>query len=325
MKKYLSIILSLCLSLVLLAGVGTASAQSAYPNDTVHIVVTFGAGGGNDLIARAVAAGMEEVIGQSVVVENVTGGGGLTGSFEVVQSEPDGLRILCQDASLTSMFVTVADEVPFALDDLIPVAGVYSCPTWVLSNSEKGYKTLQDFVDDAKANPGKLAIGTAVTTGAQYLMACAIVDYFDLDVIIIPYEGGGELKSAVLGGHVDCGIIHSPILLPEVQEGMVTVLAAGDKLDGISDENLKNVKTLQDYGMDTTVSSTRGFLVPKDTPVEIVDYLEDAFAKALETEKVKEFAKTFGYDPSYMNSEEYSAFLKNEVEVFKNIFENLNK
>lgn len=291
-----------------------------YPKDTVHIVVTFSAGGGNDVIARAVASGMESIIGQSVVVDNITGGGGMTGSFEVVNSDPDGLQILCQDASLTSSLVTQGSEAPFSLDDLIPVSAVYTCPTWALSHSDNGYETLQDFVDDAKANPGTLTIGTAVTGGCQYLMACAIVNYFDLDVTIIPYEGGNELKAAVLGNHVDMGIIHSPILLPEVQNGDIKVLVAGDDLSGIGEESLRDVKTLADYGMDTTFSSTRGFLVPKDTPAEIVSYLESAFEQALDTDVVKEFATTFGYQPHYRNSEEYAQFLQEEMSNFSEVF-----
>lgn len=296
-------------------------AKLDYPKETIHIVVTFGAGGGNDLIARAIAAGMEGLVGQSVVVDNVTGAGGMTGSFEVVNGEADGYTILCQDASLTSLFVTQKDEVPFALDDLTPISSVYTCPTWGLALADKGYETLQDFVDAAKAAPGTLTIGTAVTTGAQYLMACAIVDHFDLDVTIIPYEGGGDLKKAVLGGHVDMGIIHSPILLPEVEEGMVNVLVAGDALTGIGEESLRSVKTLKDYGLDTTFSSTRGFFVPNDTPAEIVSYLEDIFAQVIETQTVKDFATTFGYEPSYQNAADYKAFLEQEIVNFQAAFD----
>lgn len=293
----------------------------AYPEKTIHIIVTFSAGGGNDLIARAVASGMESIVGQAVVVDNITGAGGMTGTYEAISAPADGYTILCQDSSLTSMFVTQKSEVPFTLDDMIPVASVYSCPTWALSSAENGYETLQDFIDDAKANPGKLTIGTAVTTGVQYLMARAIVDYFDLDVTIIPYEGGNELKAAVLGNHVSMGIIHSPILLPEAAEGIINVLVAGGDLSNIKDESLKGVKTLADYGMDMGFSSTRGFLVPPGTPDEVVEYLEGVFADVLDTDVMKEFAGTFGYEPSYMNREEYKTFLEQEIEDLTTVFE----
>lgn len=291
-----------------------------YPKDTIHIVVTFSAGGGNDLIARAVAAGLEEVTGVSVVVDNVTGAGGMTGSNDVVNAAPDGYQILCQDSSLTAALVTQASESPFTLDDLVPVCSVFSCPTWVVSSAETGYASLQDFIDDAKANPGKLTIGTAVTTGAQYLCACAIVEYFDLDVTIVPYEGGGELKAAILGNHVDIGVVHSPILLPEVQEGLVNVMVAGDSLEGISDESLRDMKTLADYGIVSAFSSTRGFLVPKDTPQEIVNYLENAFKQSLDTDAVKEFEETFGYESSFQDEVTYSEFLKNELAAYQEVF-----
>ena len=323
MKKFFVVLLTLAMVLSLAACAGKTESPntgSDYPKETIHIIVTFSAGGGNDVIARAVASGLEQVTGQTVVVDNITGGGGMTGSYEAMSANPDGYTILCQDASLTAALVTQAGQIPLTLDDMIPVASVYSCPTWALSNSENGYETLQDFVDDAKANPGKLTIGTAVTTGAQYLMACAIVDYFDLDVTIIPYDGGNELKAAVLGNHVDMGVIHSPILLPEVKEGLVNVLVAGNSLEGINEESLRGVKTLADYGMDYSFSSTRGFLLPKDTPAEVVSYLEDAFEKALDTYVVKEFADTFGYAPHYMNSTEYHDFLIKEIDDFTAAF-----
>ena len=294
-----------------------------YPKEVIHIVVTFSAGGGNDLIARAVASAMEEAIGATVIVDNITGAGGLTGTQEAASAKPDGYTILCQDSSLTSMLVTQKPDI--TMDDLIPVASVYSCPTWVLSHTDRGYHTLQDFVDAAKDNPGQLTIGTAVTTGSQYLMGCAIAEFFDLDVTIIPYTGGNELKAAILGNQIDIGIVHSPILLPEVKDGMVQVLAAGDSLEDINEDSLKGVPTLAGYGMEETFSSTRGFFVPKDTPAEIVDYLGRLFRDCLETEAMKEFSATFGFEPGYQNQEEYRAFLQDELEGYQAVFDSINR
>lgn len=299
------------------------SSKEDFPKDVLHIVVTFSAGGGNDLIARATAAAMEEVGGCSVVVDNITGAGGMTGTQEVVSASPDGYTILCQDSSLTSMLVTQKPDM--GLEDLEPIASVYSCPTWVLSHSDRGYEDLQAFVDNAKAHPGELTIGTAVTTGAQYLMGCAIADYFDLDVTIIPYSGGNELKAAILGNQVDIGVVHSPILLPEVQEGMVKVLAAGAPLTEISDESLRDIPTLADYGMDVEFSSTRGFFVPKGTPESIVTYLEDLISKSVDANAMKEFATSFGFGPSYQNGENYRAFLEDEVAGYQEVFDSISK
>lgn len=289
-----------------------------YPKEPIHIMVTFSPGGGNDLIARAMAEAMAKYTTQPIVVDNITGAGGLTGTAEVVNAKPDGYKILIQDASLTGMFVYQQD-IPFTLEDLEPIASVYKCPTWVLSPTERGYKTLQDFVDAAKANPGQLTIGTAVTTGSQYLMAEAIIRHFGLDVKIVPYAGGGELKVALLGNQVDMGIIHAPIQLPEVKEGLLTVLVGGSSLEKVGYDAIRNVKTLRDYGMDFDFTSTRGFLVPKGTPAEIKEYLVDLIKKALDDPSIAEFSETFGYGPEFMDSETYSQFLKDEYQTFYNI------
>jgi len=294
-----------------------------WPTSTVYLVVTFSAGGGNDLIARAIAAGMETLVDQPVIVNNITGAGGITGSFEVVNANPDGHTILVQDSSLTSALITQGAEVPFTLDDLIPVASVYTCPTWVLAHTDRGYTTLQDFIDDARANPGELTIGTAVTTGSQYLMALAIVNHFDLDVIVIPYAGGAELRAAVLGNHVNIGIVHSPIMLPEVQEGLTAVLAAGAELTGIADESLRNVPTLADYGIDVEFTSTRGFLVPVGTPPEVIRRIEMLLEAAVETDIVAQFAEGFAFKPLFLNQAEYTELLRRELVDFGKVFDTI--
>lgn len=327
MKKTISRVLALILSATMLfmatgcqdspAGGGEAKALD-YPKEPIHIIVTFSPGGGNDLIARAIAKAMENYTDQPVVVDNISGAGGMTGTFEVVSAEPNGYKILIQDASLNGMFVYQKD-VPFTMEDLEPIASVYSCPTWVLSPAERNFKTLQDFVDAAKANPGKLTIGTAVTTGSQYLMAEAIIRHFDLDVKIVPYAGGGELKVALLGNQVDIGIIHAPIQLPEVKEGLLNVVVGGGPLDQVKYDPIKGTKTLRDYGMDFDFYSTRGFLVPKGTPKEIKDYLEDLLKKAVADPSVAEFSDTFGYGPEFQDRATYTKFLEDEYKTFYNI------
>jgi tripartite-type tricarboxylate transporter receptor subunit TctC len=293
-------------------------AKLDFPKKPIRLIVTFPPGGGNDVIARAFAKAMERHINQPVVIDNISGSGGLAGTLEVVKAKPDGYTILVQDASLNTMFAFQKD-IPFGLKDLLPVASVYECPTWILANKERHYKGLSDFINTAKKNPGKLTVGVAGATGSQYLMAAAIKGYLKLDYKIIPYSGGGPLKVALLGNKVDIGVIHSPILLPEVIGGILDVLAAGSPMKGIYYEPLQTTQTLRELKMPFTFNSTRGFLLPKKTPTEIRDFLEGLLKQAYNDPSMSQFAKTFGFSPTWQDHNAYSKFLKAELVQYKSI------
>ena len=115
-----------------------------YPNKPIHIIVTFPPGGGNDVIARAFAKAMEKYISQPVVIDNISGSGGLAGTLEVVKAKPDGYTVLLQDASLNTM-LAFQKNLPFGLKNLEPVASVYDCPTWILAHKDRKYQDLNDF------------------------------------------------------------------------------------------------------------------------------------------------------------------------------------
>jgi len=314
------LILLLALLVVLCAfSAGCAKKDSKFPEKPIHLIVTFPPGGGNDIIARAYAKAIEKYVSQPVVIDNISGAGGLTGTLEVAKAKPDGYTILLQDASLTGMLV-YQDNLPVSLDSFEPICSVYTNPTWILAPSNRNYKTLQDFIDAARKNPGKLSVGVAVSTGSQHLMAEAIKGYLGLDYKTIPYNGGGPLKVALLGNQIDIGIIHSPILLPEVKEGMINVLAAGDSMEGILYDRIKNTPTLKDLKIPFTFTSTRGFLVPKGTPEETKKYLEDLIKKANSDPSIKEFAKTFEWEPTWHDHEAYGNFLKEEFAQYKDVY-----
>lgn len=313
--------LTVLLLLVLVISCFTVGeAKSNYPSKPIHVIVTFPPGGGNDVIARAFAKAMEKYISQPVVIDNISGSGGLAGTLEVIKAKPDGYTVLLQDASLNTM-LAFQKNLPFGLDDLEPVASVYDCPTWILSHKDRKYHNLNNFIEAAKKNPGKLTVGTAGSTGSQYLMAAAIKGYLNLDYKIVPYSGGGPLKIALMGNHIDIGIIHAPILLPEISDGLLECLAAGTSMQGINYAPARKTATLRDMKMPFTFSSTRGFLVPKRTPVQVRNFLEDLLKKAYNDPSIAEFAKTFGFRPSWRGHREYSKFLKDELAQYKDIID----
>lgn len=304
----------------LLPLLGVPAAKAAYPSEPVHIVVPWPAGGGTDNIARAFAASLEAALGTSVVVDNVVGAGGVTGTLQVVKAKPDGYTLLLQGSSDIST-VMVFQKTPFTADDMDFLCAFYSTPTWVVSHKDRGYTDLKSFLDAAEKNPGKLTLASGTPAGAQLLMAAGIHGYTGGKFRIVPYQGGGPFRKGMLSNEVDAGVVHSPVMLPEVKEGMMVVLAAGQPLDKINYEPLRATKTLKDFGIPLEVGITRGILLPKNTPAEIRIKLLEACKKAASSPAFAEFGAKFGFAPIWMDGPAFRMLLDNEVKTFKEIKE----
>ena len=314
-KQYFSLLIVLVIC-ILITGAVQAKANN-YPSSTIHLVCTFPAGGGNDSITRAFARAIDEYTEVDVVVNNVVGAGGLTGTLQVINSKPDGYTVLLHDTALIAALTF--QDLPFSLNDLEPLCSVYGVPTWILSHKDRGYNSIQEFFDKAKKNPGELTVGVAGPLGVQFVMANAIKGIKDLNFKIIPYEGGGPLKLALIGNKIDLGIIHSPILLEEIKAGMIDVLCTGYPLDKLLYNQLHDVTTLDEVGVPYTFGTTRGFFVPKGTPSEIKNYLRELFEKACESQVIKEYSENFGFYPTYRDSKEYMEYLDETIITYKGI------
>ncbi len=294
-----------------------ASAQS-FPSDTVRMIVPWAAGGGTDLIARALAAAMEKPAGATIIVDNISGASGATGSLNVAQGKPDGYTLLLNGSSDLTALLTF-QKLPFTLDDFTYVGGVYSTPTWMVSHSDRGYGDLDAFREAAKAKPGELTIGVGGAVGAHALMAHAIRGYAEMDVRVIAYQGGAALNKALLANEVDAGVIHSPILLNEVKEGMIDVLATGGALTGISHEPLRSTKTLEDFGIPVEVGVVRGLFAPKGTPPEVIARLGEIAKAATESDSFKAFGEKFGFEPVWLDSAAFEELVRGELATFGEI------
>jgi len=290
-----------------------------YPNKTIHLVVPWKAGGGTDSIARGFAEAMKTVIDQSVIVENITGAGGVTGTVKVAKAKADGYTLLLNGTTDMTAALTFLKNPPFSLDDFTYIGGFFTSPTWVLSHKDRGYKDLADFLAKARANPGKLTVGTAGPRGAQMIMACAIRGITGVDFRIIPYSGGKDLKKALLGNQVDVGIIHAPVLLSAVKAGLIKVLGTGMPLDKITYAPVRNTKTLKDIGIPIEIGITRGIYVPKGTPKAVVAKLSEIVEKAAKSETFKKFGETFGFAPVWIPGPDFEKQIRAELALFKDI------
>ncbi len=303
--------------IAILAAPMAASAQD-YPDDTIHIVVPWRAGGGYDTVARALAKPLEAIAKQSVVVDNITGGAGNAGMIAVKQARADGYTMLLNgSADITAPIVY--REVPYKLSDYICVGGVYQTPAWVIANSAKGFKNWGEYVEAAKKAPGKMTLGVTDLATPDSTLAEALVKKAGIDVRIIPFNGGAPLKKALLGNQVDAGVLIAPVMLEEIKNGDAVMLVSGGSLKNINYEPLQNAETPASYGLDIEIGSTRGIFLPKDVPAEVASKAEELVEKAAKSADFKEFGNNFGFAPIWMPGKDFCSFMQDEEKIYRSI------
>jgi len=294
----------------------SGKAHAEYPDKTIHIVVPWKAGGGTDSIARALATAMEKVSGQSVIIENISGGARVPGTLSVKKAKPDGYRMLLNGSSDISSTIVFRD-VPFKLSDFVCVGGVYQTPVWIVANKAQGFNSFDDFIAAAKKQPGKLAIGVTTLNSPDEVLVKTLAEKQKLDIRIIPFNGGAALRKALLGNQVTAGVLYVPVGLGEIESGDLKALVAGGSLKGVNYPPVHDTKIPSDYGADITIGSFRGVLLPKGVPEKTLKAAIDLVGKAVKEDSFKAFGKKFGVAPTWLPGTKYCDFIKEEMRVFK--------
>ena len=300
--------------LLWLCGVGTGTA--AYPDKPIHLVVPWAAGGGTDVVARSLAEAMKQFTDVNVIVENITGAGGSTGNKKVADATPDGYTVLFNGDTdiLGSISVMKTD---YSLDSFKYIGGVFYSPTWILTHKDSGISSIEDFLAKAKAEPNKLTLGSTTPSGAQMVMCVSIQEASKAPFRIIPYQGGKDISKALLGNQVTAGIIHAPVMLPEIKAGDIKVIGTGGSLANCTFEPLRSMKPLKELDIPVEMGIYRGLLVPKDTPDDVVAALTDIVKKATLSEEFTAFGNRFGFLPQWCDGPAFEKNIKDQLPGFQ--------
>jgi putative tricarboxylic transport membrane protein len=265
-------------------------AKAAWPEKPIKIVLPFGAGGVADVTARIMADKLGQKFGQRVVIENMPGPGGINAARAVITAPPDGYTMALVTNG-TAISVAAFKSLPFdPVKDFEPVSMVGTFDLVFAVNSESEYKTLGDFIKAAKAQPGKLNIGTIAVGGTQNLGAELFKSMADLNVQIVPYKNSPDIVVALLRNDVQMQVDFPPAVQGQVNDGKIRVLATSSPqpsplLKGISTVDQAGVKGFE-------VISWNAIGVPKGTPKEVITTMNKAMHEVLAMPDVKEqFAK----------------------------------
>ncbi len=281
----------------------------SYPNKPISLIIPYPPGGSTDLTARPLAMGTKKYLGQTIVGENKPGGGGTVGVAMLVSKPADGYTIGVSTGSTLQAYQM--GKLSFhPLKDLTPIVRWGDYLYGLLVRSDSPWKTIQDLIRYAKQNPGKLSYGTPGTGSSGHLGIEELSMAAGIELVHVPYKGGAEINTALLGGHIDV-LSNSSGWTPMVDAGKFRLLAVyGEKRT----PRYPNAPTLREVGYDVVVSNHMGIVGPKGLPKSIVNRLHDAFKKGMDDPEFIEAQKKFEITRCYSNPEEYEKYLREELE-----------
>ena len=284
MRKALFALLALPAALIL-ALAPLSQAQAKWPEKPVKIILPFGAGGVADVTSRIMADKLTAILGQRVVIENMPGPGGINAARAVVNSVPDGYTMGLVTNG-TAISVAAFNKLPFdpvKQFDMVSLLGEFDLVFCV--NAKSDYKTLADFIKAAKAQPGKLNVGTISVGGTQNLGAELFKSLADVNVVIVPYKNSPDIVVALLRNDVQMLVEFPPAVKGQVAAGDLRVLATSGPKRSAS---MPDVPTVQEAGVKGyEVTSWNGVFAPKGAPKEAIDTMGKAMHEVLAMPEVK--------------------------------------
>jgi putative tricarboxylic transport membrane protein len=303
-----SIIVPGLVLLALLAPASEARAQD-YPTKTITLVVPYPPGGRTDLCGRAVAEFLKAELGQAVVVVNKPGASGVLGAREVSGAAPDGYTL----GIFSTGFMTAQYTVPTPTNaaDYELVSLINMDPAVVAVPEARGWKKQADFIKAAKDNPGKLRVGIDAGSSAQ-IFAAAFIEKAGINVIQVPFRGGGERTVALAGGHIDADFdILAPLkTMREAKKVRVLGIAADKRVEQYSD-----IPTMKEGGIDLSISSWHGVFAPKGTPAKAVARLSDALGKVAANPEFQKKMNDLLLGVRYLDTAQFKTFFADTDKV----------
>ncbi|MCC6534229.1 MAG: tripartite tricarboxylate transporter substrate binding protein [Burkholderiales bacterium] len=293
-------------------GVIALSGQAqSYPVKPVRLVIPFAAGGGTDLVARAIAQRLSESIGQPVIAENRAGAGGVIGAEHVAKAAPDGYTLLLGSPGPLTINPNLRSKVPYeALKDFAPITLATISPFVLVVHPSVPAKSVKDLIAIARATPGRLNYGSAGQGSVSHLAAEQLKALANIDLVNVPYKGSNPALTDLLSGQLDLMIENQPVVLPHIGSGRVRGLAVGTaSRSGL----LPRLPTMREAGVaDYETSTAFGVLAPARTPQAIVLRLYGDISAALKSAELKDRLAKQGLEAVGSTPERYAAHMRDE-------------
>ncbi len=297
---------------------GSFASAAEYPSKQIEVIVPYSAGGGTDLVTRAFADAAKQYLPEAMGVVNKTGGGGAVGLSEIVRARADGYHIGMGTVELAML--PHLGMVTFQAEDFVPIARLNAEPSAISVNADAPWQTYEEFIAHAKANPGAVRIGNSGTGAIWHLAAEAVADKTGAQFSHIPYDGANPAVTALLGGHIEAVTVSPAEVANHVNNGKVRILTI------MSDERIagfEDIPTLKESGVDLSIMTWRGIVVPKKTPEDIQMVLREAVKQTANDEGFKSALAKMNLTHAYLDAPEFQKTINRDDVFFKDLMKKL--
>jgi len=308
-KRNLTYLVILTLTVVFSMAFMPQESKAEYPTKPVSFLIPFGVGGSADVMGRVLANGTKTSLGQPIVPINRPGAGGGIMYTALKASKADGYTVGWNSTSILTS--TNIGNVPFKYDAFEHVCriGFTSMPIAVKADSP--WKTFKELMTYAKSNPGKIKIGNAGTGSGTHLVAVLVEKEMGIKVVHVPL-GGKRRVPSLLGGEVEAICVPLPEAAPQVQAGMIRLLAVPTEM---RDPKFTDVPTMKEEGCPVVLELFRGISVPKGTPKAVIQKLEKSFEMGAQDKDFINVANKKGFNISFQGSQDFEAYLKEQNDI----------